>query len=62
MFLVYKCMYPQKQWFTRHFRRCTYSILTVANLLAHNNLWLAMLLCASKFNTAKIECSLEIGN
>ena len=30
-------------------------VLAVANFHAHNNLWLAMLLWASKFATAKIK-------
>ena len=34
-----------------------HSILVVANLFANNNLWL----CFSKYATAKIECSFEMG-
>ena len=37
-----------------------HSILTVANLLAHDN-YLVMLLWASKFATAEIELIFEIG-
>ena len=35
-------------------------ILIVPNLLAHNNLW-QVLIWASKFATAEIECSFEMG-
>ena len=38
-----------------------HSILAVANLLAHVNLFTVMLLWASKFGAAKIECSVEMG-
>ena len=38
-----------------------HSILAVANLLAHNNLWLCYYICAIKFTTAKIECGFEMG-
>ena len=39
-----------------------HSSLAVANLLPHNNLWLAILLLwADKFATAKIECIFEMG-
>ena len=37
-----------------------HSILAVANLLAHNHLWLRYY-GASKLATAKIECSFEMG-
>ena len=37
-----------------------HSISAVANLLAHNNMTIS-LLCASKFATAEIECSFEMG-
>ena len=37
-----------------------HSILSVANLLADNNLWLCYYMC-KKFATAKIECSFEMG-
>ena len=36
-------------------------ILAATNLLAHNNLIMDMLLWASKFATAKIEYSFELG-
>ena len=38
-----------------------HSILTVVNLLAHDNLGFIVLLWARKFGTAKIECSFEMG-
>ena len=37
-----------------------HSILAVANLLAHNNLWLCYYNYVSKFATAKIECSFKM--
>ena len=38
-----------------------HSILAVVNLFAHNNLWLCYVIMASKFPSAKIECSFEMG-
>ena len=48
--------YPPQMFLLVHFKATLY--YSLANLLAHNNKTMHKLLCASKFDTAKIECRL----
>ena len=66
MLHIYRYLYSERQnkWYPQrcllaHFEVTFY--LIVPNLLANNNLYVVMLLWASKFATAEIECSFEMG-
>ena len=62
--MVLRCHQQQNKWYPNGYYlpiSKLHSILAVEKLLVHNNLWLVILLWASKFSTAKVECSFEMG-